>query len=102
MVKKIFIGALLLIAIAIAGCSDEASNDRVVAVSFPNTTSSWQRNGDSIKRFLEEDNFVVDIQFAGSASEQSSQKSRSALSSARSTARGWLTCSRPRRNMRFP
>ncbi len=73
MVKKIFIGALLLIAIAIAGCSDEASNGRVVAVSFPNTTSSWQRNGDSIKRFLEEDNFTVDIQFAGSASEQSSQ-----------------------------
>ena len=73
MMRKFFIGALLLIAIAIAGCSDEASGDRVVAVSFPNTTSSWQRNGDSIKRFLEEDNFKVEMQFAGSPSEQSSQ-----------------------------
>lgn len=73
MIKKIFIGALLLIAIAIAGCSDEASSDRVIAVSFPNTTSSWQRNGDSIKRFLEEDNFIVEMQFAGSPAEQNSQ-----------------------------
>ncbi len=73
MIKKIFIGALLLISIAIAGCSDEASNDRVIAVSFPNTTSSWQRNGDSIKRFLEEDNFTVDVRFASTPEEQKSQ-----------------------------
>ena len=74
MIRKIFIGALMLIAIAITGCSESASSDeRVVAVSFPNTTTSWQRNGDSIRRYLEEDNFKVDIHFAGSPSEQSSQ-----------------------------
>lgn len=70
MLKKIFMGVMLLTALMLAGCSNETADKRVVAVSFPNTTSSWQRNGDSIKRFLEEDNFTVDIKFSGSSAEQ--------------------------------
>lgn len=70
MLKKIFMGVMLLTALMLAGCSNDTADKRVVAVSFPNTTSSWQRNGDSIKRFLEEDNFTVDIKFAGSPAEQ--------------------------------
>ncbi len=58
---------------ALSGCSDEASDARVVAISFPNTTPSWQRNGDSIKKTLEEENFTVDLRFCGSPSEQSTQ-----------------------------
>ena len=71
--KKILTGALLSIMLILTGCSGDDSDKRVVAVSFPNTTSSWQRNGDSIKRFLEEDNFVVDIKFSGSPAEQNAQ-----------------------------
>ena len=71
MLKKIFMGVMLLTALMLAGCSNDNADKRVVAISFPNTTSSWQRNGDSIKRFLEEDNFTVDIKFSGSPAEQS-------------------------------
>ena len=73
MLKQIFIGALLLMTLTLVGCSNNESEERVVAISFPNTTDSWQRNGDSMKRFLEEENFVVDLHFAGSQEEQKTQ-----------------------------
>lgn len=77
-VKKIFMmmtaAMLLALMMTLTGCSDSAEGDeRVIAVCFPNTTSSWQRNGDSIKRSLEEENFTVDVRFVGSSSEQSTQ-----------------------------
>ncbi|MBR1581010.1 MAG: sugar-binding protein [Selenomonadaceae bacterium] len=74
MLKQICISAMLLMMLTLVGCGGADDDEKkVVAVSFPNTTGSWQRNGDSIKRFLEDDNFVVDLQFAGSPAEQSSQ-----------------------------
>ena len=67
-----FILTAMMLAV-LSGCSDEADNSRVVAISFPNTTPSWQRNGDSIKKKLEEENFTVDLRFCGSPAEQSTQ-----------------------------
>ena len=58
---------------ALSGCSDEASDARVVAISFPSTTPSWQRNGDSLKRQLEAENFTVDVRFSASPAEQNTQ-----------------------------
>ena len=60
---------------AVAGCGEETSNSgaRTVAVCFPNTTPSWQRNGDSLQRLLEEENFSVNIQFADTVDKQKGQ-----------------------------
>ena len=73
-VSKILIAALLIIfCAAFSGCGENSSGQRTVAVCFPNTTPSWQRNGDSLKKLLEEENFSVNIQFAGDIEEQKNQ-----------------------------
>ncbi len=64
---------ILIFAMIIGGCEDSASSDKTVAVCFPNTTPSWQRNGDSIKKLLEEENFTVNIQFSSTSDEQKNQ-----------------------------
>ena len=73
--KKIFFAAMILIfCAALAGCGDNSdSAGKTVAVCFPNTTPSWQRNGDSLKKLLEEENFSVNIQFAGDIETQKKQ-----------------------------
>ena len=74
---KIFCAALILIFNSIvSGCigDDSASSgDKSVAVCFPNTTPSWQRNGDSLKKLLEEENFSVNVKFASDINQQKTQ-----------------------------
>lgn len=77
--KFFFAAMILFFGTVSGGCdilsSDSSSNtgDRVVAICFPNTTPSWQRNGDSLQKLLEEENFKVNIQFAGNIDEQKKQ-----------------------------
>ena len=73
MIKKILTIGLLLFAILISGCGDDPSSNKKVAIAFPNTTPSWQRNGDSMKKTLEGEVFTVDLQFSGSSDEQVKQ-----------------------------
>ena len=73
MIKKIMAISLILIAIFITGCGDDSSNEKKVAIAFPNTTPSWQRNGDSMKKNLEEEGFSVDLQFSANSNEQVNQ-----------------------------
>lgn len=74
---KILSAALILIFSSIVGgcIGEDSSNsgDKSVAVCFPNTTPSWQRNGDSLKKLLEEEGFTVNIQFAGDINQQKTQ-----------------------------
>ncbi len=71
--KFLCLTLLLIFAAALSGCGNTEEKVKTVAVCFPNTTSSWQRNGDSLKKLLEEDNFKVDIQFSATVEEQQSQ-----------------------------
>ncbi len=68
---------ILILGMFSGGCGEDSQNSgkRVVAVCFPNTTPSWQRNGDSLKKLLEEENFTVNVQFAGTVDEQKKQVS---------------------------
>lgn len=76
-ILKFFCAALILIFSSIVGgCIGENSSnsgEKTVAVCFPNTTTSWQRNGDSLKKLLEDENFSVNIQFASDINQQKSQ-----------------------------
>ena len=70
MIKKVLAVFLMLAAIIVSGCGEESSVDRKVAIAFPNTTPSWQRNGDSMKKTLEDEGFTVDLQFSATSDEQ--------------------------------
>ena len=73
--KFLFAAMILIFCAALVGCGDSSTStsQRTVAVCFPNTTPSWQRNGDSLKKLLEDENFSVNIQFAGDVEEQKKQ-----------------------------
>ena len=62
---------MLIMILTATGCGTDVNNDKRVSISFPNTTSSWQRNGDNMKKALEEDGFTVDIKYADTAEQQS-------------------------------
>ena len=73
-----FLSALLILIFcaALVGCGENSNaGQKTVAVCFPNTTPSWQRNGDSLKKLLEEENFSVNIQFASDINQQKTQVS---------------------------
>lgn len=76
---KFFCATLILIfATALSGCGDSSlsldnSVRKSVAVCFPNLTPSWERNGEAMRKLLEEEGFTVDIQYSGKAEEQAEQ-----------------------------
>ena len=71
---KIFKYALLLLfAVMLTGCGSSSSNDKNVAVCFPNTTPSWQRNGNALRDQLTADGFNVDMKISSSSEEQVQQ-----------------------------
>ena len=73
---KIFKYALMLIFIfTLTGCGGTASNsfDRTVAICFPNTTPSWQRNSSALQSQLEESGFKVDVKSSATVEEQQQQ-----------------------------
>ena len=73
-ITKIFLTAMVLFfSLALSGCENSESGQRTVAICFPNTTPSWQRNGDSLKKLLEEENFSVNMQFAEDINQQKTQ-----------------------------
>ncbi len=72
--KYLCVAMLLVFATVLSGCGSSAQKEtRTVAVCFPNTTPSWQRNGDSLQKLLEEDGFEVNIQFSATVDEQKQQ-----------------------------
>ena len=71
--KFLCVTLLLIFVATLSGCGSNSEKVRTVAVCFPNTTSSWQRNGDSLQKLLEEDKFNVHIQFSATVEEQQTQ-----------------------------
>ncbi|MBQ1918438.1 MAG: sugar-binding protein [Schwartzia sp.] len=76
--KKLFpLLCLILVAcfaVISAGCgSSSNSGGKKVAVSFANSSASWQKNGQTIKTSLEKEGYAVDLQFADSAAQQNEQ-----------------------------
>ena len=65
---------LLIFAAALSGCGSSSTGEvRTVAICFPNTTSSWQRNGDSLQKLLEDEGFKIDMEFSATVAEQQQQ-----------------------------
>ena len=66
---------LLIFAGILSGCGSQSSTQapKKIAACFPNTTSSWQRNGDSLTQLLQEEGFNVDLQFSATIEEQLQQ-----------------------------
>ena len=66
---------LLVLAVSLlllSGCGS-GQTDKSVAVSFANSSSSWQKNGQTIKEMLEQEGFTVDLQFADTSEQQIEQ-----------------------------
>lgn len=67
--------SLAVLAVALfllAGCGGSGA-EKSVAVSFANSSSIWQKNGQAIQEMLEKEGFVVDLQFADTADQQIDQ-----------------------------
>ena len=73
-IKFLMITALMIFTAALTGCtgSDNSSNKNV-AICFPNTTPSWQRNSSALEQQLTADGFKVEVQSSGSIEEQQQQ-----------------------------
>lgn len=65
--------SLLGLSVLFTGCGSESDGGKNVAVTFANSSASWQRNGDTIKKTLESEGFAVDLQFADSDKQQIDQ-----------------------------
>ncbi|MBQ7631108.1 MAG: sugar-binding protein, partial [Selenomonadaceae bacterium] len=73
-IKFLCLIALMIFTAALTGCgSQESSGNKNVAICFPNTTPSWQRNASALKENLEGDGFTVDIRSAATIEEQQQQ-----------------------------
>ena len=72
--KFLCMAMLLVFTVVLSGCGSSAQTEKsTIAVCFPNTTQSWQRNGDSLQQLLTEDGFNVDTQFSATVEEQQKQ-----------------------------
>ena len=66
--------ALLVIStLVLGGCGSSDTNNKKVAVAFANSSSSWQKNGQTIKEMLEKEGYTVDLQFADTPDQQIEQ-----------------------------
>ncbi|MBQ7703846.1 MAG: sugar-binding protein [Selenomonadaceae bacterium] len=71
---KIICATLILIFVAaLSGCGTAEEKAKTIAICFPNTSPSWERNGSAMQRLLEEENFIVDMYYAKIDSEQLQQ-----------------------------
>lgn len=59
--------------LSLAGCGSSGQTEKSVAVSFANSSSSWQKNGQTMKEMLEQEGFTVDLQFADTSEQQIEQ-----------------------------
>ena len=74
--KKLIAFASLLLLVAaflVSGCGSDNVSNKKVAISFANSSASWQKNGNSVKEALENEGFHVDLQFADTDEQQIEQ-----------------------------
>ena len=71
--KLMSVALILIFGGLLTGCGSDNSNNKKVAVCFPNTTPSWQRNGNALKDQLDADGFEVDMKISNTSDEQVQQ-----------------------------
>lgn len=64
---------MLMVALLLTGCGSEKSGEKFVCVAMPGGQPIWQRHGANVKNQLEQDGFVVDLQYSDSEEEQIKQ-----------------------------
>lgn len=62
--------AIVISSIVLAGCGKSESDSKKIAIAFPNTTPSWERNAETMKNKLEADGFTVEVEFSATDTEQ--------------------------------
>lgn len=67
-----------LAAFAFAGCGQRQAQVKKVSVLFTESAEIWHRNGFALNEALEKDGFLVDLNFARTAEQQSEQLRRAA------------------------
>ena len=73
-IKILMITALMIFTAALTGCGNSDSDgNKNVAVCFPNTTPSWQRNSSALQEQLTADGFTVNVQSSATIEEQQQQ-----------------------------
>ncbi|MBR5914138.1 MAG: sugar-binding protein [Selenomonadaceae bacterium] len=64
----------MIFSVAMTGCGSKSDiGVKSVAICFPNTTPSWQRNAAALQSHLEEDGFTVDVKSSATVEEQQKQ-----------------------------
>ena len=72
--KILFAAMILVCGVMLTGCGNsDDTNTRTIAICFPGGSGNWERNGNALKSSLEEEGFIVDINFAGNVAEQQQQ-----------------------------
>ena len=72
--KFLFAVFLLMLTVTLTGCgSNESTGDKNVAICFPNTTPSWQRNAAALQEQLQDAGFTVDVKNSATIAEQQQQ-----------------------------
>ena len=73
-IKFLMVTALMILTVALTGCgSSDNSGNKNVAICFPNTTPSWQRNSSALQEQLSADGFNVEVQSSSTIEEQQKQ-----------------------------
>ncbi|MBR5913922.1 MAG: sugar-binding protein [Selenomonadaceae bacterium] len=72
-VKFLLVAVLMTVTAIMTGCGTSTSGNKNVAVCFPNTTPSWERNGSALIKYLEDDGFIVDMKISSTSEEQVAQ-----------------------------
>ena len=72
-IKIMSVALILIFGTILTGCGSTNTNEKNVAVCFPNTTPSWQRNGSALRDQLTADGFEVDMKISSSSEEQVQQ-----------------------------
>ena len=73
-IKFLIVTALMIFTVALTGCGTSDSGGKsTVAICFPNTTPSWQRNSSALQEQLTADGFNVEIQSSSTIEEQQKQ-----------------------------
>lgn len=73
MIKFVLLALMAMALFMLAGCGNSGDTEKRVAVLMPNSSDSWKRNGQAIKSSLEEEGFVVDLDYADTQEQQAEQ-----------------------------
>lgn len=72
-VTLLMLALFIMASLVLSGCGSDEGAAKKVSITFANSSDSWKRNGENMKKLLEDEGFVVDLQFADTDSQQIEQ-----------------------------